>query len=318
MTYLELDNSKRSTFIACPKKFYYDYIASLQKVTGNSALRYGTCFHAGMEAYYEHVRVNGWTRDGEALKASIMHAQKIWEEETALFTSFYEDYRNLHNLILALTSYFNHFAADEGFLEVVSPEKAFKILITDKKDDFSFYFTGKIDLKIRLNGSIWGNEFKTSGYTIKQQTERIQRSPQIIGYTYAIKETSDDLELPEGFLTTLHQITSRKKKDGEYGKLTIDFSRSPQVFSHEDVCHWRESILFTAKSLTECIEKDHFPKYYDSCYQYGRCTFMNLCEQNVSPGEEILEGYQKRIPWDVLKTVKEGAIIETKEKGNYS
>jgi len=314
---LSLDNSKRSTFIACPKKYYYEYVANLQKETGSTALRYGTCFHAGLEAYYEHVRVNGWTKDGEALKAAILHAKEVWEEETALFSSFYEDYRTLPNLVLALTTYFNHFSADEGFLEVISPEKAFKILITDT-DNFSFYFTGKIDLKIRLNGAVWGNEFKTSGLSLKQQTARIQKSPQIIGYSYAIRETSSAQEAPEGFLTTLHQITSRRKKDGEYGKLTIDFTRPPQAFSHQDICHWRKSILHTAKSLSSAIKDNFFPKYFDSCYQYGRCKFMDLCEQNTSPGEEITYGYQERIPWDVLKTVKEGAIIEVEEKGDYN
>ncbi len=313
---LQLDNSKRSTFVSCPKKYYYEYIANLQSIYGSSALRYGTCFHAGLEGYYEYIRVKGWIRDGEAVKAAILNAKKAWDEETALFNSFYEDYRNFHNLVLALTSYFNHFSGDAGFLEVISPEKAFKIKITDKTG-FAFYFTGKIDLKIKLNGLIWGNEFKTSGYNLKIQADRIQKSPQIIGYSYALKETSDALELPEGYLTTLHQITSRKKKDGEYGKLTIDFIRPPQIFSPEDIYYWRESILFTAKSLESCIKNKCFPKYYDSCYQYGRCKFMNLCEQNVPPGEEMTEGYQERIPWDVLKTVKEGAIIEIEERGSY-
>ena len=317
MELLEIDNSKRKTYDSCPRKYYYEYIRNLQRTTGSSAMRYGTVFHAAMEHGYEYIRLHGWDNSSKMLEAAILGAKKAWDEETALYPYFYDDYRNLLNCTIAVKQYFETFASDEGFLEVVSPEKAFKIKVTCNLTGFTFYFTGKIDLQIKLNGRIWGNEFKTSGYSIKQQTERIQRAPQIIGYSYGLKENSPEGELPDGFLTTLHYLMSKKKKNGEYGKLSIDFGRPPQVFSMWDIRQWRKALIATVKRIEQDRETQQYNLNYDNCYQYGRCTFLNLCEQQVPMGEESLEGYQERIPWNVLKTVDKENVVVTEESGDY-
>jgi len=311
---MELDNSKRSTFVTCPRKYYYSYIKNFQGVIGSAALRYGTAFHAGMEAYYEYIRLHGWTRDGKAIEAALLNAKKSFEEETALFSSFWEDFRTLPNLLAALVQYFNFFAGDEGFLQVVSPERAFKIEITDEKTGITFFFTGKIDLEVKLNGRIWGMEFKTSGYPIVTQTKNIQWSPQILGYSYALGQLNKG-EIPDGYLTMLHQISARKVKSGDYGKLKIDFSRPPQIFSLEDLQDWREMFVFNAFSIMEATAKGQFVKQRDNCKRYGQCGFWRLCEQGVPLGEENTDGFQvRKIPWDVLKTVKKENIIEAKEE----
>lgn len=314
---LEIDNSKRSELVSCPRKYYYNHIRSLEGTIGKPSLRYGTSFHAGMEAYYEYIRLNGWTRDGKAVEASLVHAKKVFEEETLRYPSFWEDFRTLPNLMTALIKYFIFFAGDEGFLEVVSPEKAFKIEITDKKTGITFYFTGKIDLKVKLNGRVWGNEFKTSSYPIVTQTKNIQWSPQILGYTYALMEM-DKGEVPDGFLTTLHQISASKVKSGEYGKLKVDFSRPAQVFSFQDIIEWRRMLIHNVRTLKMLQETGYYPLQRDSCHQYEQCTYWRLCEQNAPQGEENTEYFQvKETPWNVINTVKPENVVILKEEGNY-
>lgn len=317
---LEIDNSIRGTFSSCPRKYYYDYVANLESKIGKPALRYGTAFHAAMEAYYEYIRINNWTRDGIAIEAALTAAKRSFEEETLKYESFWEDFRTLNNLLLSLKKYFDFFKGDEGFLEVIEPEKAFKIEITaaDVENPLIFFFKGKIDLKIKLNGRIWGNEFKTSAHPIAVQTTNIQWSNQILGYTYALMEIAYG-EQPEGYLTTLHQISASKLKSGEYGKLRTEFGRSPQVFSFQDIIEWRKSLIFTVKALKMAQEENYYPLQRDNCHQFGQCTYWRLCEQNVSQGEENTEYFQeKEKAWNVLDTVAPENIVVLKERGNYS
>jgi len=318
MTILEIDNSARSTFTSCPRKYYYNNIRGIESKIGKPSLRYGTAFHAAMDAYYDYIRLHGWTKDGIAVQNAILAAKKSFEEETLRYDSFWDDFRTLENLLLSLLQYFNFFSGDEGFLEVIEPEKAFKIEIKDAKTDLHFFFKGKIDLLLKLNGGVWGGEFKTSAYPIITQTKNIQWSPQILGYTYAMMELYPNA-LPEGYLTTLHQISASKVKSGDYGKVKIDFSRPAQVFSFQDIVEWRKSLIFTVRNLKRCQDENYYPLQRDSCNQYGRCTYWQLCEQNVPQGEEFIEAFKivdKK--WDVLDTVKTENIVEIKERGNYA
>ena len=317
MEILEIDNSIRSTFSSCPRKYYYNYLLNLESKIGKPALRYGTAFHAGMEAYYEYIRLHGWARNGKAVEAALINAKRSFEEETLKYESFWEDFRTLENLLFSLIKYFDFFKGDEGFLEVIEPEKAFKIEITDSKTGEHFFFKGKIDLKVKLNGRVWGNEFKTSAYPIVTQTKNIQWSNQILGYTYALMEMAQG-EQPDGYLTTLHQISASKLKSGEYGKLKVEFSRSPQIFSFQDIIEWRKSLIFTVKALKLAQEENYYPLQRDNCNQFGQCTYWRLCEQNVPQGEENTEYFQvKEKAWNVLDTVEPENIVILKERGTY-
>ena len=56
---LELDNSKRSQFVTCPRKYYYSYIRNLRPSQGSTALRYGIVYHAGKDAFYNYIKEKG-------------------------------------------------------------------------------------------------------------------------------------------------------------------------------------------------------------------------------------------------------------------
>ena len=309
---LELDNSKRSQFVTCPRKYYYSYERNLRPNQGSTALRYGITWHAGMEGFYNYIKKNGWVRDGGAFEAAVKAAKDSWEEISSKQT-FYDDYRTLENYVQSLIAYIAHFYYDEGMLKIVETERSFKLsmkLSPSEKLAFPLIaqeglaFTGRIDAEVLLDGRLWQLEQKTTGQALSVQKQRLHRNPQLMGYAYAGERLNPE-EPPDGSLVVLHHLSARKSKvTGEYGKLKIEFERIPQIYTDGDFASWRSSFLDTAERILRNEERNLWVMQQDNCYAYGRCSYAPLCEQNTPLGEEILEGFYEEEPWDVAKGIE--------------
>ena len=302
---LKLDHTKRSTFDNCPRKYQNNYLRFIIPNKGSTALRYGIVWHSAMEGFYSHIHEHGWTRDGKAIERAVQMAQAKWVEVSDK-QEFWDDYRTLENMLKSLISYIDHFAHDEGLMKILESEKVFLIKITptlEEKRLFPylepFWFTGRCDLEIELSGRQWLNEFKTTGQALSVQASRLHRSPQVMGYNYAASRILKII--PEGSLITLHHLSAYKsKKTQQYGNPKIDFKRVPQVFFEADLRSWRHHMMRAAQNLQGCLLADYFPMNLDSCYTYGACTYLSLCEQNRPIGEEVLDNYFiDPEPWDV-------------------
>jgi hypothetical protein len=316
---LKVDHSSSNSYYSCPRKYKLAHIDGWTSVYGSTALRAGSTFHTGLEGFYSHIQKNGWTRDGKAIAQMIEYAAKEYEEESK-DRQFYDDYRTLENVITVLTQYVDHFHSDHGFLEVLHTERAFKLLMQPSQEDLKnwpnlkpFYFTGKIDMECKINGLNWTNEFKTTGWRLDQVVNELNRSPQIMGYAYAKDRIYD--EAPEGCFATIAFFTSRKSpKTGEYGKLTVDFRRVPQIFNSYDLSEWRKHFISLVAGIQNSIETNHFPPRFQSCYNYGRCEFLNICEQSCPIAKASFYGYKQEEPWDVTKEVSPEDVMEAEEE----
>ena len=318
------DNTLRTCFKACKRKFYFQHRLHLRTYYGSTALRYGSTYHAAQEAFYNHIKENGWTRDGEALKAGMLAAQKEWEEISAK-EQFYEDYRTLENCFNSVLRYMSEFASDAGYLKVIASEEPFKVLMqleTEKEFDAfpdlkPFHFTGKKDLEVELNGRSWIFEHKTTGMPIDQQAVRLNRSAQVMGYIYAtIKKYGGRKNAPDGALINLHQLTARKStakgKEGQYGEPTIAFRRVPQVFNDNDLYQWRLSMLDAVDSIQKEEKKGTWVMNHDSCFNYNKaCTYLSICQASEDLDDlRYDEGkYYIGEAWEVAKGVSAEDVI---------
>lgn len=303
----KLDNSKRGDADRCFRLYYWKNILGLQGTFGSTALRYGHAWHAGLDGYYSHIFENGWSKDGKALEAFLTAAKKDFERETAKRT-FIEDYRTLPNLFESFLEYLSYFSYEEGMMKVLKTEQVFQILMEISPEEELFFpgiqpilFTGRRDLEVLLDDLPWGFEHKTTGQSLGLQESRLHRSAQLKGYSWAMLQEEDyQNSSPEGIITNFHKLSSRKSpKTGEYGKLSIDFKRSPQLFTKADLENWRLSFLDTAWRIQQEEKRGLWPMSHN-CYVYGKCTYCNLCEQNAPLGEENTEGYIVE-HWDVTK-----------------
>jgi hypothetical protein len=270
-----------------------------------------------MEGFYKHIMKHGWTRDGKAIECAVAGAKKSWAEETAK-QIFKDDYRTLENCLKSLILYMGHFNYDEGMLKITAVEQVFKIRMgpasSEEQKQFplvaaeGFWFTGKLDLGVELDMRPWDLDQKTTGQSIIQQESRLNRSAQLMGYTYAGQQILE--EPPEGTLIAIHHLSAYKSKvTGLYGEPKIDFKRVPQIYTDGDIESWKISLMDSAENILRNEARGVWPMKHDNCYRYGRCTYAALCEQNAELGNEILEGFFEDEPWDVTKTVPAEQLI---------
>jgi len=314
---LKLDNTKREQQDTCDRKSYWQNTRGLKPNQGSTALRYGSTWHGGMEGFYRHILENGWTRDGKAIECAIAGIKKTWEEETAK-QIFVDDYRTLENCLKSLVAYIGHFNFDEGMLKVTSVEQVFQIkMMPSELEQLTFpliayqggfWFTGKLDLGLELNQMPWHLDQKSTGQSMSLVESRLNRSAQLMGYSYASKRVNK--EPPEGCFIAIHHISAYKSKvTGLYGEPKIDFKRVPQIYTDGDLESWRISLMSTAEDMLRNEERGVWPMKHDNCYRYGRCTYAPLCEQNAPLGKEVLEGFFEEEPWEVTKSVPEKELI---------
>ena len=288
-----IDHSRRSCATACLRKYYYQYVRNLSPEHGSTALRYGSTWHAFLDGYYSS-KMAGGTAD-ENYTAAYTQAKDTWERESALQT-FFDDYRTFENCAKSFIEYNSFYANDFAQLEVTAIEKAFCIEFKD------YYFEGKLDLQVLMGGLSWLMEHKTTGQHLSMQTSRLSRAPQTIGYWAAQKILGIE---GEGAIINLAHLSAIKSKvTGEYGKPKIEFTRSPQIYTQHDINDWKTQFDHEVDRILRCMDSDIWPKNFDNCYQYGQCSFLNICDQHRPLGEENTNGYVTKV-WDVKTTVKE-------------
>jgi len=321
---IAIDHTQRTDLTACLRKYELRWLRHITPSRGSTALRYGIAWHGCMEGYYNAISKYGWMDGAKALTEGGKKGQDEFSKAN-LKQEYMDDYRNVPNLMKSFISYVDHFNFDEGILEILDSERVFKLLIkpTEIEQHFypgiePFYYTGRLDTRVRLNGRPWILEHKTTSQSVQMQARRLHRSPQIVGYNYAARAYSKEGEIPDGSLICLHHLSAYKKKDGSFGESKIDFARVPEVFSMTDLANWRLGLVADVYRLQQTIKSGFFAMCHYSCYTYGGCMFTNLCEQNRKVESQVLAGYYvDNDPWTVLSEgeLENKLIVIEEEEG---
>lgn len=307
---IHLDNTKRATFRQCKKKYFLQHVKGLQSNYGSTAIRYGVCWHGIMEGFYSWVKENGWPKsDADKFKAigqALQLGEKKFSSESAK-KSYVDDFKNFNAAAEAFSMYLDFFSSDKEYMEIINTEKVFECPIEPENEAEEkllknlppLIFVGKIDLCIRMDNQNWIKDFKTTGWILDQVISKANRSPQLIGYSYAGKRVLD-FEV-NGCIASFHQINAYKsRKTGEYGDSKFEFRRVPQIYTAGDIAAWKLSFIDTAKDIQFAVENDLWPESFDNCYQYGQCAYLKLCQQHCEFENLNTDGYHIDF-WDVLE-----------------
>lgn len=292
---LILDNTKRSTFCDCPRKFYYKHIRNYETGFGSSAIRYGVVFHAMLETYYDP----NVPADVNRFLHAITEGKKTWEVESE-GKEFWQDYRTLENAVECFTQYIENYA-DMYTAGITKTERTFNNKISVTAEDQKrfpwirdFIFAGKIDAELERDGLLWNVEYKTTGQPLALQEKRLKYSPQIMGYQY--QRLSEGKPVAGTFIV-LHQIRANKLKSGDYGKLTCKFALIPISYTDADLEDWKEGLVATAARIQHAEDHNFYPKDEANCFKFGLCQYRILCNQS-NFGNEVAAGFTIGKPWD--------------------
>jgi hypothetical protein len=240
-----------------------------------------------LEGYYTSIKELGWSQYTRAIETGLLKGKEVWDRESSYY-NYYDDYRTYENCAQAFLQYVNIYDSDAGFTEILATEQVFSMEL--RRDTWfeerlfaqlpRIIFTGKVDLKVSIAGNNWIMEHKTSSQNPGFISSRLHRNTAVIGYTYAGEHIFQ--ERLEGVLINIAQVSARKSKvTGEYGKLSVDFGRTPQLFTDSDYEKWKHSFLRTCRDIVECWLDGYFPAEFDACYDYNKlCPYSGICETN--------------------------------------
>lgn len=293
--FIIIDNSKRSDFVKCHRLYYWKNVCGLKTKKGSTALRYGSTWHAIMQGYYAYIKINGWEEPEKAIEMALISGKDEWDKSSE-GQEFIEDYRTFENCCQQFLLYLQYYPLDKENTKVIDTEKVFQLVIPALHKPI--LFTGKIDLQLEIDSMPWIEDHKSTGMNLDIIASRLHRSAQLIGYSYSADKVLNFK--PIGCIVNFAYISARKsKKTGEYGEVSFDFRRCPQIYTDKDIEQWVKSIKNTAYELMTCQDVEVWPMGHDECYnQYGQCPFSVLCEQNKRLEEVNTDNFIHK-PWDV-------------------
>ena len=162
--------------LACPRKHYYRYEAGLAPEEAGHALRFGSAFHAAMEARW---RGAGYEA---ALKSALDGADRFGEIDAAVLAGL-------------LSGYFACWGGTAELVSQVEPEMVFSYPL---KGSLTFRAAGRIDGIGRLaDGRLCLVEHKTCGEDISDGAEywmRLRFNPQVYQYVSAARALGHNVE----------------------------------------------------------------------------------------------------------------------------
>lgn len=307
---LYLDNSGRSNFRSCKKKFLFQTIHGWQRDYGSTALRYGSAYHAMQEGYHSWVKEHGWptnpTAEMQAITLAMQMGKESYDSDTAK-QEYFDDYKNFNTCVTTFNNYLDFFKDNYKFMKVIDTEQTFQCPIEPESSQEEkllsslppIIFTGKIDLQVEFDHIPWILDHKTTGWYLNKVVQQANRSPQLIGYSYAGKKVLD-FE-PQGCLCCFAYTGSTKSKaTGNWGKIRNDFKRVPQIYNPGDITAWKLSFIDTAREIEFAREENLYPESFDNCFQYGTCSYLKLCQQYVPYEELDFTGFHID-KWNVLE-----------------
>lgn len=274
------DYTMMSTFMTCPRKYYYRMQRGLVNKMQASAPEFGKAIHKALDVWYT----------GRDLEAAVAIFKKEFKENLEL------DDKRTHKMgQWILTNYAEKYT-DQPF-KVLSTEKEFCVdLPTGKK------LIGRIDKVIEWDGAVWVMDHKTTsqlGATyMNMHTPNLQFSgyvyaAQQLGFTKCVGVLVDAILVAKGLL----EASSR----GRLTPLLRDFAfRSP-----EDIEEYLKVIGQIQEDIKHSEDTDWWVPNWESCSDYGECTFRRVCKEPVALRERIINNDYRVEHWDPRAKEKE-------------
>lgn len=310
--------SRMSAFLTCPRKHYYRYELGLASLEKSPALRFGSAWHAALEA-----REKGCDIDA-ALDYATREITDLQELEFV-------------KLGTLLTGYYNYYANDA--LIVKYPEVEFCLRF---KGSRKFHAAGKVDGLGEFDGRLGLIERKTTGESINSGSsywDRLEHNPQILQYVWAARKGGWDISAV--FYDVTHKTTmapypvtpieKRKfKKDGapyastrledepldEYAdRLAVDIASRPEhyfarkeipildseleAFQTDRLAICRNVISIKREARKMSYHEDAWPRHVGrvSC---NMCEYQSFCLRNERVNGVPPQGFKYHKPHEEL------------------
>lgn len=272
-----IDSSKLTTYMSCPRKFFFRHVLGWDSVAPSNDLVFGTSWHYSAE----HLLRAGYSEKTlkEAKLLFLYSYRQNFEEETdELFVP-----KDPATAVKALESYFLKFAeSDMQNFSVLHTEVGGAALIGP---DMPMYFKLDALLFDERRGMYVCLDHKTSKYKMFNWAETWDQSPQMQFYSHVLRclygNKPQEMRIRGSFFY--------KSKPAEFDETTV----SPGDTKLEsDLASLRSWYIRLLNEIDDMINEEDsndevmlsFPKNTLNCFNYNRpCPYLNVCSAWSNP-----------------------------------
>jgi PD-(D/E)XK nuclease superfamily len=253
---------------------------------------FGTCFHAGLAAYY-----TGWGRIDEQSRRHM--AIRSFSAQYSEFD--FSDRRGLtptnHTLqrgLDILDAYCSQYIDEDQMLKPIEAELGFAVEIKPEvgEDDFApFLFVGGVDgiFDRSYDSKRLPRETKTTGSGAEARLRQLNFDRQPVGYVTCLR-MFPDCSTVDTFIGDVVLVAAQKMEFArDYFTTNENQRRSWRKQTIFKVERWRNMCaLAQGKTINEKL--DIFDQNTSDCFDYGKCPFYDLCDFGLS--REALAEYE--------------------------
>ena len=324
-----VDHSILSTFKLCNEKGRLAYVEHWQSNKPVLALDFGSCFHAGVQAFYEAKAKPGepLTFDDCTKQAEIGFI-KEWQARgghlPVELDNADDEKRSLERGIWLVKAYIARWK-NESYVNMINQtngkpftEIGFAVFLMDwRRPDgklIPVMYVGRWDriMQSRIDGRPWIFEVKTTSMGLEYYIKQVKPNHQLTGYYNAAIELFD-LDIA-GIVWDCIFVSTRKpdtKTNDHWRQVGIDFekdfARQETRRSQVDRQEWLyDTQLATIEFLSlqeRFIDRRWHRNAPTACHMYGGCQFKDVCPSTA--GEQVLNTLFHKQVWEPWKGITE-------------
>ena len=298
------DNSMRSAFVECPRKFYWEYMHHFKPRGESVHLHAGKAWAHALETtrrlYYEH-GLPPLQCVATGLEALVSAYGNFTPPERGSGAA-----KSLDRLVEAFAYYWNAFPLDKDPAQPYRGkdgkpmvEFSFALPIDEKRlrhpvTDEPILYTGRADMIATYAGGVSIYDDKTTSALGAQWANQWNRRAQFTGYTWAA----------QAFGIPVTQVLIRGIA---ILKTEIKHADCITVRTPHHVTEWREQFIRDVQRAMDAWEEGYWDvNLADACSSFGGCMFVQPCMSNDPT--PWLEGQFIRRVWNPL--TREENLVE--------
>ncbi len=277
-----LDSSKLTTYMSCPRKYFFRYVLGWTSEFPNNHLVFGSAWHIALE----HLLINQYSKDSylEAVELFMNYYRESFPPGTdELFEPKTPD-----NFVRSLLLYWQTFRRDAQQYTVLHTETAGIVSISPTRT-----MTFKCDAILRdESNTIIGLDYKTSQRRMPDWIDHWSLSTQMLTYLHAIKCMYPMAELHQMLVCTAFFYGKDRKGDHKptiFEEYPIEKSDSQLDAWLTRTNNWARALESDMFDLTHDEDSDDptmvsFPQNDTACFNYGRrCEYFDYCTAWSNP-----------------------------------